>query len=306
MKWRLLELLRFVVECGNFEQAARAAGVSQPAISQAMQRLEQEVNEPLFERQGRKRQPTAKAIELANAMRTADERLRHSFSEHAAENTDPVVRTLRVGLAPVAGLLYGPTMVNALADTGKRTRLSIVTGSAPAMLNSVKLGELDLVIVPRPRGLNRSGFHEHLMFVSQPLIYCREGHGLAAATSLRQIARAHWVVAGQAGTPGNVIEEAFRVRRWPAPKIATQCADYAMLVQIVAHSDLLGIVPHPRLVPQAKRSGLVPIHVSEGLPHYDVCLFWSRHSASVDAPLQRIIEALVSLPRALATPDLAR
>jgi len=300
MKWRQLELLRCVVDGGGFAQAAVAAGVSQPAVSQAMRRLAAQLGEPLFERQGRRQVPTPKAIELAQAMRAADERLRACGPGGKAARVGAGERTVRVGLAPAAGLLYGPAMAKALAGAGGRARLSIVTGSAPVMLDALKRGELDLAIIPRPRGTDDAGLCERLMYVSQPAVYCRQGHPLAAATSLREIVRARWVVAGQSGTPGNVIEEAFRVRRWAPPRIAVQCADYAMLVQIVADTDLLGVVSHPRLVPQPRGLGIVPVRIGEGLPHYEVCLFWPRRTGRSGAAVRCIVEALAQAPAVLA------
>ncbi|WP_051237510.1 LysR family transcriptional regulator [Ottowia thiooxydans] len=294
MDWRNLELLRCVVESGGFTSAARVAGVSQPAISQAMQRLENQIGLPLFERQGRRRIPTAKALELSRAMQRAEDDLRPLLQDSAGASPPAHERGVRVGLAPAAGLLYGPGMVNVLAKAGFRTRMSITTGPAPEMLEALKCGELDIVVAPRPRGSDDGTLCEHLMYVSQPLIYCRQGHPLAKATSLREITRAHWVVAGQSGTPGNVVEEAFRVRRWSPPRIAVQCTDYAMLVQIVAGSDLLGVVSHPRLVAQSTQQGIVALSVEEGLPHYEVCLFWPRRIPRREALIRRIIENLTS------------
>lgn len=292
-EWRQLELLLYVIDHGGLAQAARAAGVSQPAVSQAMRRLARDVGEPLFEKQGRRLIPTPRAVELAQAMRAADDsfQLHNGHRETASTGVDASL--VRVGLAAAAGLLYGPAMVNALAaSAGRRTRLSIVTGAAPTMLEALKRGALDLVITPRPRGLNRADLFERLMYVSQPVIYCRVGHPLAAATSLRAITRAQWVVAGQAGTPGNTVEEAFRVRRWAPPRIAVHCADYAMLAQIVAGTDLLGALPHPRLVPASRPPGIIPLRLDERLPHYDVCLFWPRRIVRNSAAIHRLVAAL--------------
>lgn len=296
MDWRNLELLRCVVESGGFTPAARIAGVSQPAISQAMRRLENQLGAPLFERHGRRQIPTAKALELSQAMGLAEDHLRPAFSGKAPAASENDDRVIRVGLAPAAGLLYGPGMVNVLARAGAGRRMSIMTGPAPEMLDNLRRGQLDLVVAPRPRGIDDITLCEHLMYVSQPIIYCRKGHPLATATSLREISRAQWVVAGQSGTPGNVVEEAFRVRRWPQPRIAVQCTDYAMLIQIVAGSDLLGVVSHPRLVAHSAQPAIVALSVDEGLPHYDVCLFWPRRIPRHEALIRRLIENLKEGP----------
>ena len=299
MNWTQLEWLRRVVDSGSFTEAARQAGVSQPAVSQAMKQLAQQVSGPLFQREGRRQVPTALALRLARAMQGVDVALQAAAGPGPAPAGEPVVR---VGMAPAAGLLYGALMVQALAGHPRRPRLSIETGPAPAMLDALARGELDAVISPRPRGLEGAELRQHLMYISRPAIYCRKGHPLAGATSLGQITQAQWAVAGRAGTPGNVIEEAFRVRHWPAPQIAVQCSDYGMLVQIVAASDLLAVISHPRLAPQPQRLGITPIRVKEGLPHYEVCLFWHPRPRRGAFGLRRVIAALIAAGADESTP----
>ncbi|MFD0668790.1 LysR family transcriptional regulator [Ramlibacter sp. MAHUQ-53] len=291
-----LSLLRLVVDTGSFTAAARQAGISQPAVSQAMASLARQVGEPLFVRSGRQARPTVRALSLARAAVPMDEaRAQAVEAVHAAQRGDAGRRrqVLRVGLAPAAGLVYGPTMVEAVHAARPRPLLSISTGPAPGMLAQLLRGELDLVIAPRPRGLQDPRLRHQVMYTSHPTIYAREGNPLARATTLRAIARAEWAVAGSAGTPGNVVEEAFRVRRWRPPRIAVQCADYAMLLKIVSASDLLGVVSHPGLVPAPHRQGLVPVRVTEGLPHYEVCLFWQDEALHPwPAGMGRVLAAL--------------
>lgn len=274
MNPRQLELLCHVVDGGSLTEAARRAGVSQPAVSQAMAALARQVGEPLLVRVGRMLQPTERALALARAARSqqaAWQQVQAAAGHPAAPRPGAVVRA---GLAPAAGLLYGSAIVQAVRAAAPKAFSTIITGPAPEMLEQLARGELDLVIAPRPRGLRRAGLHYHVMYVSHPMVYCRTGHPLATATTLRAIARAQWAVAGSTGTPSNVVEEAFRVRGWRAPRIAVQCADYSMLLRIVGETDLLCVVSHPSLVTDAQRQGVTPLHIAEGLPHYEVCLFW--------------------------------
>jgi LysR family transcriptional regulator, regulator of abg operon len=280
MNLRHLELLRHVVDAGGLSAGARAAGISQPAMSQAMAALARTMDVSLFVRHGRTLRPTQAALSMARAAASADALERQV---EAAARQAPVRRhaggLLRAGLAPAAGLLYGPGMARALVALRARPLLSIITGAAPRMLEQLARGELDLVIAPRPRGLQRPGLHHHLMYLSQPLIFARQGHPLSNATTLQALARADWVVAGDAGTPGNIVEEAFRVRRLRPPRIVVQCADYPMLLAMLAGTDLLGVISHPSLVDASRLREIRPLHIAEGLPHYDVCLFW--YDASV-------------------------
>lgn len=292
MNWRQLELLRRVVDNGSFTKAAQASGVSQPAVSRAMAQLGQQLGAPLFRRVGRRAVPTEQALQLARAMRDAGDALARVAAAPAPAAARAQSGTVRLGVAPAAGLMYGPAMVATLAGGGWRQRLSLVTGPAPVLLAALVRRELDAAIAPRPRGLGHPELSQRVMYVSHPAVYCRDGHPLQGAASLRDITGARWAVAGAAGTPGNVIEEAFRVRRWAAPLIAVQCADYGMLMQIVATSDLLGVISHPLLAARAREQGVRPIQIAEGLPNYEVCLFWHRDAVVGRRGLRQVIGAL--------------
>jgi DNA-binding transcriptional LysR family regulator len=153
------------------------------------------------------------------------------------------------------------------------------------MLEQLAAGQLDMVMAPQPRRFHDARLDSHVMYISQHAICCREKNPMANAATLKQVARAQWVVAGSAGAPGNVIEEAFRVRRWVTPRIAAHCSDYAMLVQLVSRSDLLGVVTHEALVPDPLRQGIAQLRLREGLPHYEVRLFWHASGTLAGHPL---------------------
>jgi DNA-binding transcriptional LysR family regulator len=97
------------------------------------------------------------------------------------------------------------------------------------------------------------------------------------------------------GTAGNTIEEAHRVRGWPPPRVLAQCADYAALLNLVAHSELLCALPHPALLPEPEAVGLVRLPLREGLPRYEVSAFWhpgmSRQLGSLLKALRGVAQA---------------
>jgi DNA-binding transcriptional LysR family regulator len=246
-----------------------------------MRKLEESTRTVLFQREGRTKVATADAHALARAsapVHSAIDRLHAHRILSRGQRRPP--RELRVGMGPAAGLLYGAILFEALRAVSPRSILRIVTGPAPGMLEELSAGQLDMVMAPQPRKFHDARLDSHVMYLARPAIYCRNGHPLAGASTLQEITRAKWVVAGSAGTPGNVIEEAFRVRRFVPPRIAAHCADYGMLVRLLAGTDLLGVVSHPALTPDAAGLGLHQLQLRDGLPHYDVRLFWHRSDAA--------------------------
>jgi DNA-binding transcriptional LysR family regulator len=271
-----LQYLQLVIQHGSQAAAARVAGVSQSAIAQAMQALERHWGCALFEPAGRRKRPTAAALEAAR--RAAE--LQHGAAllpgAWEASLLAPGVPRLRVGMAPAAALLYAPAIERHWRTLEPDGLLRIVGGTAQEQFAALERGELELAIAPRPRGWRTTGLRSQLLHTSAPFVVARRGHALAQAVSLEQIALAGWAVAGRVGTAGNTIEEAHRVRGWAPPRVLAQCADYGALLNLVAHSELLCALPHPALLPDPEQAGLVRLPLREGLPRYEVSVFWSR------------------------------
>ncbi len=292
--------LHLVVTEGGFAAAARVANVSQPAITLAMRALEAEWGTPLFEKAGRQKRPTPAAIAAARRAAALHGRIATLGQQNVTLQEwlhDAARPQLRIGLAPAAALLYGPVIEKAWRAQEPDGLLRTMSGSAPEILLEVQRGELDLAIVPRPRRYRTVGLKCHALHVSTPAIHVRDGHPLLAATSLMDISQAGWAVAGHAGTAGNVIEEAHRVRKLPPPRILVQCADYMAVTNLVAHTDLLCMIPHPALLQMCQGMGIAPLRIREGLPRYEVCLFWRSvlPEQGMDG-VQAVIDALTSLP----------
>lgn len=297
-----LRYLQLVVEKGSFASAAEAAGVSQPAITMAMRSLEQEWGTVLFEKAGRQKVPTSAAVQAAlhaDELFGRIERLPRIVTEPRPWSLDREAAVLKVGMAPAAALLYAPAVESVWRLHAPDGLLQIIAGNAAEMLAALRDKALDLVIAPLPRRYPSAGVKRATLHTSTPAIYARRGHPLAAAQSLHDIAGAGWGVAGRTGTAGNVVEEAHRVHRLPPPRILIQCGDYPTLLNLVAQTDLLCVVPHPALQPQeAARDDFAVVAIREGLPLYEVCLFWPSGKQRRDARvLDSIVKRLVSLPR---------
>ncbi|WP_193212647.1 LysR family transcriptional regulator [Luteolibacter marinus] len=84
MEFRQLELLAGVIDAGSLTAAATRCNLSQPAISQQIQALEEEIGEPLLIRRARGIEPTAaglKVLEHARRLLGERDRLRDAFAE---------------------------------------------------------------------------------------------------------------------------------------------------------------------------------------------------------------------------------
>ncbi|WP_107071074.1 LysR family transcriptional regulator [Streptomyces cyaneogriseus] len=168
-----LDLLATFLEIyrrGSLTAAAAALGVSQPAVSGQLARLEGQLDTVLFERSRRGAAPTPRAHELARRIASPLDQLRGALVQDADRQAHQ--GTVRLG---AAAELTASRLVPALAPlVSGGLHLDFTLGLAEDLLSALSEGELDLVVSSvRPsadrRGLAAMPFvDEEFVLVATP------------------------------------------------------------------------------------------------------------------------------------------
>jgi hypothetical protein len=58
-----------------------------------------------------------------------------------------------------------------------------------------------------------------------------------------------------------------------APRVAAKCPDFTSMLNLVAHTDLLAVVPHAALLIGDLRKQVAPLRLRETLPLYEMWWF---------------------------------
>jgi DNA-binding transcriptional LysR family regulator len=147
-----IEYVITVAQVGGIGRAAQQLGISQPALSKALARIEADLKTQLFERSSR-------GVTLSVEGRV--------FIEHAqrvtlhASDARNALRDLRQGASGVVRLGVGTgvpseLVTDACADAIKqgRVRFVISAGMTDSLLAALRAGELDLIVsgIPQPSG----------------------------------------------------------------------------------------------------------------------------------------------------------
>ncbi|HEX2197553.1 MAG TPA: LysR substrate-binding domain-containing protein [Burkholderiales bacterium] len=284
---RIAQLRDFIatVEHGSLRAAARAIGVSQPAITKSIRQLENELHAQLLQRnaRGASLTPAGKAF-LARArviqaeLRKAEEDLqRLSGGRQGA---------VAFGVAPAACMLLVPEAMLAFRRDHAKARVRIVEGVNPALLPLVREETLDFSIGQGPAGRLDGALRFKPLFRPRLAIVGRRGHPLRAAKSLRELAGASWLMFYPTGS-GATLERAFTTAGLALPEAIVQCESYAAALALLAKTDVLGL-----LIPQVTSDLLRPRHlqvieIDEDMPAPLIGLY-----TRADAPLTPAAAAL--------------
>lgn len=138
----LLATFLEIYRTGSLSAAAERLGVSQPAVTGQLARLEEQLGEQLFVRSRKGAEPTARAATLAAQVGLHVDGLRAALSR--ADDTQQLRGVVRVGAAPELVTLQAVPVLAPLTARGLEVRLEL--GLAEELLAALVAGRLDLVI----------------------------------------------------------------------------------------------------------------------------------------------------------------
>ncbi len=150
----MMESLRhflLIVEHGTFTEAAKRAHLSQPALTQSIRRLEEELGARLLHRGRGGAQPTAEGLALvprARAALAAVEDGRRAVREVLGVERGEV----RIGAGGTACTYLLPPVIASFRAEHPGVRFFLREQTPEEALTSLDAGEIDLAVVPADRG----------------------------------------------------------------------------------------------------------------------------------------------------------
>ena len=280
-----------VAEQGHVGRAAQRLGVTQPALTKGVQRLEASMGLQLFER-------TSRGMVLTTVGSVFFERARHlcmGLDEAVQEAEDMhlgAIGVIRVGVSPpFADSLVGEAFVQLLAQRpGARARVTISLNDT--LLHSLRLGDLD-ISVNALDDVEPEDLHYQVLFDDELCVVLREQHPLLLKSrlSLADLAAQPWALPGSQVLARRRIEARFAEGGLPAPNVVFETDTSMTLVpSMLRRTDLLGLMSRQSLRSSVGR-GLVALELQDA--------FWprrigviSRRGAYLSPLVQRYIEVL--------------
>ena len=252
-----------VAEHGQVRRAASALGLSQPALTKGLQRLEKDLGFPLFERGPRGMTLTPVAEQFHLRTRT----LRSSLGDAIKEAADLHLGSmglLRVGVSPLyAQRLFVPACLQ-LHQQRPAARLRVNINLNDALLAALRLGDLDLTINAIPRVLPDD--LEALSLMDDDLcMVVRENHPLLSRRRVRlqDLVDAQWMLPGPGVSGRRGVEARLAEAGLPPPRVAVEVSNTAaQLSRLLVHSDLVSLMSEAMLLGPGGE-GLTPLPFAE-------------------------------------------
>ena len=181
MNIRDLEYVLAIARHGQFSQAATACNVSQPAMSNQIKKLEQELGTELFLRLNNEVRPTAfgvRVVEIATRILNDTQKIRDT----ATEFRDPEAVPFHIGMTPTLAPFLTQYFSDLFSALFPRMRVVMIEDLPQNMLQMVEDHTLDMALVAK---INNCASLDFTSIWSEPLFLAlREGHPLCTLPSI--------------------------------------------------------------------------------------------------------------------------
>lgn len=282
----------------HFGRAAEACFVSQPTLSVAIRKLEEELGVVLFERGGTEVGITPIGLRVvAQAQRVLEEGA--NLREIARQGHDPLAGPLRVGVIHTIGPYLLPRLVPTQIAATPQMPLLLQENFTLRLLELLRQGEIDCAIVALP--LPESGLMVHALYDEPFLVAVPHNHPWASRKEIdaNQLKDETMLLLGTGHCfRDQVLEVCPELSRFSAASEGIQRTFEGSSLETIRHMVAAGIgvtvLPASALsMPGLENNLLTYIPFKKPVPDRRVVLIW-RKSFPRPTAIEALIDAILA------------
>ena len=272
---QFLELSRIL----HFGRAARACHLSPSALSRSIQRLEEQLGEPLFDRQHHlvSLTPAGEAFRH-HAVAVLREWDRFETDRASAEGV--LSGTVRIYCTVTAAQSIVPDLLGKVRRTHPGIRLELSTGYASDAIEQLRSGAIDVSVAALPDRLPAGIVSRHIVTTPVVFVAPKIKGPVGSAIERRVI---DWptlpIVIPAHGLAREYLDQWFD-RRAIVPNVYAEIEGHEAILSLVALGCGIGVVPRLVLEKSALRDQILEFTVKPALQSYKIALCIRERSLS--------------------------
>jgi DNA-binding transcriptional LysR family regulator len=284
---------------GGITPASRRLHLSQPAVSHALGRLRELLNDPLFERRGHEMIPTPLARSLADSIASSLGNLEQMLQRAGQFEPGTAQRRFTIAAREAHELTFLPALMARIGGEAAHVDIASVRIDRRDLEEDLQSGEIDLaldVALPLSSDVRREHISSELLVVlaraDHPAVQGRLDIETYTALS-------HVLVTGRRS--GGGYEDSALGRLGLSRHIKMRCQHHAAASQVVSSSDLLATMTRSQAqtVNRQTANQLLPFPID--VPPLEYFLYWHSNVDEDPASQWFRTQVLASLAEAAAS-----
>lgn len=267
---KLLHVFLAIFELRSLTAAGERLCLTQPAISHALRRLRELLDDPLFVRTTSGMVPTDTARQLEAPLKQAFVMIGQALQQRTRFEPATAERTFRMSMSDMAAQYFLPPLLARLAEIAPGVQLEVSTISADTLSSAMRAGAVDLALGFIPN--LDVGCISDTLFWDEQVCMVRAGHPLRwTAPTEADLAGLRYVVADSNATGHWANTRSLEDLRFK-PNVAVRLPHFTIACSITQHTDLAVIMPR-RIAERLNRGRAFRIFpLPFALPRFEVQL----------------------------------
>ena len=273
MELHQLRYVAAIAQAGNFSRAAELCHVSQPSLSQQVQKLEEELGVRLFERMKRHAKPTFHGLAFLKRAESILAEVEAAKSE--AEDMEKLLAgTLSIGVLPTIAPYLLPGMVEAFTTRFSGIEIIIQEDTTAQLTRATLARDVDFSIISPP--FDTARLEGLTLFTEELLLALPPGHRLAKQRSLSaaDLEGESLIVMKEGHCLGDQVLN-FCDLRQAAPRVSFRTSQLETIQAMVKAGLGLSLVPE-MAVAGATAASPVFRRLAEPRPRREIVAVWPR------------------------------
>ena len=176
-----LKVFRTVAEQASFRKASELLNITQPAVSQQVHALEEELGMPLFDRSGSRIKLTPAGVVLLRHAQRGAKIAAEAATELAALQGE-IAGELRLGASTTVAQYILPQMLARFRQFHPRVTISVGSGNTEWAVEALLEGEILAGVIEGPA--SSAGIHKQKLFDDRMVLIVPGGHPWAKRESI--------------------------------------------------------------------------------------------------------------------------
>lgn len=264
----------------SISKAARKLNLSQPTVSNALARLREHLQDPLFERSAQGMSPTVRAKMISKPIRQALDVLDRGLRGEGDFNFTQSDREFVIAVEDYGEAIILPRLLEWLSRVAPNVRIRIRPESSAQLKAALRDGEVDLAL--DYFAMRDAGFHSKCVLTETLLSLSKQNHPqIGEKLSFDSYLALRHVVLAPRTDAMPMIDLALS-KRGLKRQIAVIVPHFLSMPVIVQSSDLICTLPRRMAHLYADHFNLKSYAVPLRIPRFPVYLIW-HESAETDA-----------------------
>lgn len=268
----LLRIFKALWECRGLTKAGEMLGLSQPAVSHALNRLRTHAGDRLFVREGSIMRPTPKATEWSGPVKEAIDLLQSAMTSDNDFSPHKSTRIFRVTMSPASETYFLPKIIQEIERNEFTIRISSCALNLHSVYTDMTTRKLDCCIGYMPNIVE--SLVSDLLVRDKMILMLRKDHPLTAKKNLSDIINLLSYVGPDARTPGTGHFANFFANEGITPRISLTVSNFMTAPEVVKASNLGTVFPDTMFHVFNFHNEFRGYSLGDRVPAIDVRSFW--------------------------------